>query len=82
MSNQNENALVQFGDVSVTAITNASGVFVGTNTQYGWASHEKENEAFGLIFGDWNGVYSNINLLFDSDLIDAPIQDSDLFHSK
>lgn len=82
MSDQAENALVKFGNISVTAISNSSGVFVGTNTQYGWASHEKENEAFGFVYGDLNVISGSLNLLLDSDLIDSPIEDSDLFYHK
>lgn len=82
MSSGNENAIVQFGNVSVNSMANASGVFIGTNTQYGWSSHEKENEALGLVFGDLNIMYGNINLLNDCDFIDAPITDNDLTVSQ
>lgn len=82
MGEQAESALVHFKNVSVTTITNASGVFVGTNTQYGWASHEKGNEAFGSVYGNLNVSSGSLHLLFDNDQIDSPIEDADFFYHR
>lgn len=76
---KNNNAHVHFGNLTVNAITNASGVFIGTNVQYGWSSHGKENTGFGSVTGYANKLYRNTSILNDNDIVDSPIDDSDLF---
>ncbi|UFJ41542.1 hypothetical protein LOK74_03135 [Brevibacillus humidisoli] len=74
--------LVQFDQINVNVIESASGIFVGTNYQCGWGSHNTSNSAFGQVSGDQNLVYHNINVLYDNDGIDTPIDDRDLIIEK
>ncbi|RKN86401.1 hypothetical protein [Paenibacillus ginsengarvi] len=71
--------LVQFDKIVVNSIGPNSGIFVGTNLQYGWSSHNKTNAS---IQGVENGTVSgNINVFYDDDLIDMPVDDRDIFLS-
>jgi hypothetical protein len=70
--------LVHFNQINVNAIENASGIFVGTNTQLGWDTHNKSNVAMGHISGDYNRLYHNINILQDGDFMDTYISDRDI----
>ncbi len=70
---------IQFDSINVNVVSGNAGIFIGTNYQFCWNSHSKENSAFGGISGHSNIVQQNINLLVDNDLIDTPIDDRDLF---
>ncbi|WNR43748.1 spore germination protein [Paenibacillus roseipurpureus] len=55
--------------------TNAT-VGIGENAQSSWDSHSKNNYGTGEFIG--NSISCNIvNLIFDNDFIDAPINDQD-----
>ncbi|GAA3405903.1 hypothetical protein ACFFNY_26125 [Paenibacillus hodogayensis] len=74
--------LVQFDRIVVNAMETNSGIFVGTNLQYGWSSHSKTNASFSGISGEGHQVTRNVNVIYDNDLIDTPIDDRDVFLSK
>ncbi|MDF2721249.1 MAG: hypothetical protein K0Q59_924 [Paenibacillus sp.] len=73
--------IVQFDRIIVNAMETNSGIFVGTNLQYGWSSHSKTNAVFSGISGEGNEVNRNINVIYDDDLIDTPIDDRDVILS-
>lgn len=53
-----------------------AGVFTGENVQTGWFSPTKENNGiFGP--GQFNRYFSNLNLIFDNDLVDQLNADPD-----
>lgn len=72
--------LVQFDKIMVNSIGPNSGIFVGTNLQYGWSSHNKTNASFQGV-GEKGTVSGNLNVFYDNDLIDMPIDDRDVFLS-
>jgi hypothetical protein len=78
MENPKTSFIVQFDRIMVNAMETNSGIFVGTNTQYGWSSHSKTNASLMGISGDGNDIGSNLNIIYDNDGIDTPIDDRDV----
>lgn len=76
-----QNVDVRLNNINVNAIETASGVFVGTNTQWGWQSHSKANSGLGTVTGDFNLTMRILNLVDDKDLIDTPIDDRDIMNT-
>jgi hypothetical protein len=64
---------VQFDKIIVNSIQINSGIFVGTNTQNAWSSHNKTNMNIGRISGDGNHFSDHLNVICDDDFIDTPI---------
>lgn len=64
--------VVQFNQIQVNGMETNAGIFVGTNSQSGWSTHNKTNYSMG-VSGDHNLVYRNINVIYDNDGIDTPI---------
>jgi hypothetical protein len=73
--------LVHFDRIMVNSIGTSAGVFIGTNLQYGWSSHNKSNSNISDISGTGNTFTRNVNVICDNDLIDTPIDDRDVFLS-
>lgn len=72
---------INFDTIQVGQIASASGVFNGTNSQFGWSTHSKANSGFGTVSGNKCLVYKNISIAYDPDLIDTPIDDRDVMWS-
>lgn len=70
--------LIQFDAIHVNSITDASGIFIGTNAQVFWSTSGKTNNGLGEVNGDHNVVLNNINTVYDNDIIDAPYTKGDL----
>ncbi|WP_206918385.1 hypothetical protein [Alicyclobacillus suci] len=65
-------------NLTVNTIAGNSGVYFGNqNIAIGVSSHSKSNSVIGSI-GSQNLVYRNINLIYDPDVIDTPIDDRDI----
>lgn len=79
-SNKSE-AMISFDKLSVGTVSSSSGVFNGKNIQFGWSSHSKTNTGFGTLGGSSNRVNRNINVVFDNDQVDTPIDDRDTMWS-
>ncbi|MFC3772659.1 hypothetical protein [Paenibacillus sp. GCM10012303] len=73
--------LVQFDRIVVNVMETNSGVFIGTNLQYAWSSHSKTNASITGISGDHHEITGNINVIYDNDMIDTPIDDRDVILS-
>jgi hypothetical protein len=71
--------IVHFDRIMVNAMETNSGIFVGTNSQYGWSSHNKTNASVMGVSGDNNTIRGNLNVIYDNDLIDTSIDDRDVF---
>lgn len=71
--------LVHFDNIMVNTIGTNAGIFVGTNVQYGWSSHNKTNASISSVTGDRNEFRDNLNVIYDNDVIDNPIDDRDVF---
>ncbi|MDQ0188825.1 hypothetical protein JI721_12500 [Alicyclobacillus cycloheptanicus] len=69
---------VGFDSVNVATITNNSGIYVGDMKITGFDAHSKTNNGLGAISGNRNGEMKNLNYVYDSDVIDAPIHDQDI----
>lgn len=69
---------INFDTISVGSIASASGVFNGTNSQFGWSTHSKTNSGFGTVSGNKCLIYRNFSMVYDPDIIDTPIDDRDL----
>ncbi|MDR6878608.1 hypothetical protein [Bacillus sp. 3255] len=69
--------LIQFDAIHVNAISDASGIFIGTNTQVNWSSSAKVNMGLGEVSGENNYVVNNFNTIYDNDIIDAPYTKGD-----
>ena len=66
-------------NIQVQTMSNCSGIFISNiNVMYGWSSHSKSNQGFGSI-GASNLVRDNINIVYDPDYIDTPIDDRDTY---
>lgn len=52
-----------------------SGISIGENNQPNWHSHQKTNYGVGAMFALSNIVFGNVDIILDSDVIDAPIND-------
>jgi hypothetical protein len=48
-----------------------SGIFTGDNTQSGWQVNRKDNTGFGSVTGCQNLSACNVNIVDDSDFMDA-----------
>ncbi|NQX60459.1 hypothetical protein [Paenibacillus qinlingensis] len=70
--------LIQFDSIHVNSITDASGIFIGTNAQVNWSTSGKSNSGLGEVSGEHNVVWNNINTVYDNDIIDAPYTKGDL----
>jgi hypothetical protein len=64
--------VVQFNQIQVNGMETNAGIFVGTNTQSRWSSHNKTNQSIS-VSGDQNVTSRNINVIYDNDGIDTPI---------
>lgn len=64
-------------NIQVQNISDCSGVFISSsNVMHGWSSHSKSNNGFGSI-GASNLVERNVNIVYDPDYLDTPIDDRD-----
>jgi len=70
---------IELGNINVNRIDSSSGIFVGTNAQWGWSSHAKNVSGFGAVTGMLNRLSANVSVVYDNDLIDTPIDDRDVF---
>lgn len=83
MENGKTNLIVQFDKIMVNAMNINCGVFVGTNTQYGWNSHNKFNASIARVTGDGNEFCHNVNVIYDNDGMDMTIDDRDtMLHTQ
>lgn len=69
---------IQIGFMKVGAMQSDAGVFFGQNIQNGWDAHSKTNNAGGITAGDYNHIQAMMNLVYDPDVIDVPINDQDI----
>ncbi|WP_223700493.1 hypothetical protein [Sutcliffiella deserti] len=60
--------------IEINSIMNNSGVFTGENTQSNWSTNQKVNMGLGLIVGTDNHSSSNMNIVYDPDVMDMPIK--------
>ncbi|WP_417897062.1 hypothetical protein ABN702_11820 [Bacillus haimaensis] len=60
--------------IEINSIMNSSGVFTGHNVQSNWSTSQKANMGFGLVVGADNHTSSNMNIVYDPDMVDMPVQ--------
>lgn len=74
MQDNKNDILVNFQTLTVTSVGASSGIFIGKNCAVGWSAHSKNNTGLGSAGGE---VLHNVNVVYDNDLIDCPIDDRD-----
>ncbi|MGD6833700.1 hypothetical protein ACQCT5_16130 [Sutcliffiella halmapala] len=60
--------------IEINSIMNSSGVFTGHNVQSNWSTSQKTNMGFGMVVGADNHSSSNMNIVYDPDMVDMPVQ--------
>jgi|LSQX01.3.fsa_nt_gb hypothetical protein len=71
---------INFGALTIYHLRSSCGVFMGTNNATSWSAHTKSNSGLGSVS---DGIVSNnINIVFDNDVIDSPIDDRDIVISN
>ena len=75
MQNKAEDIVVKFEKLAVSSIGSSSGIFIGKNNAIGWSAHGKSNQGLGYANGK---VINSVNLVYDNDFVDSPIDDRDL----
>ncbi|MBU9712321.1 hypothetical protein [Evansella tamaricis] len=68
---------VNFAAVNINSQSNNTGLFAGNNNTVGWDGHVKFTYGNGQYLGI-NATANNVNVVGDTDLIDAPIMDQDI----
>ncbi|HHY74781.1 MAG TPA: hypothetical protein GX497_16455 [Bacillus bacterium] len=71
---------INFVSVVVNAQNRNSTISMGEVLQSNWNSHQKSNFGIGFSVGN-TAEFNNIINILDSDLIDMPLQDSDVVPS-
>lgn len=67
--------LIQFNNLIVNGVDSTSGIFIGTNSQSGWNTMDKENFGLGRVHGSYIKIPNNKNIVYDQDFIDTIIHD-------
>ena len=73
MLGKKSSTTVIFKSLNVNVIEDASGVFIGDNTQWNFSSHLKQNYGFGAVHGEKNSVNNPYNIVYDPDEVDHPV---------
>jgi len=60
--------------IEINSIMNSSGVFTGHNIQSKWNTSQKADMGFGMVVGADNHSSSNMNIVYDPDMVDMPVQ--------
>ncbi|MBC8079961.1 MAG: hypothetical protein H7X86_06425 [Gorillibacterium sp.] len=79
---QAKHTQIELGNIIVTQLDSGSGIFIGSNAQWGWSSHGKNVSGFGTVAGMLNRLTNNISVVYDNDLIDTLIDDRDTMISR
>jgi len=61
---------IRFGEIKIDRLTNASGVFAGSNTLHGRRHRSKRNQAFGSVHGESNRFANLRTYIRDRDEVD------------
>lgn len=70
--------VIHIGFIKIGGMQSDTGLFFGQNIQNGWDSHSKSNSSGGSTNGDFNFLPTMMNLIYDPDVIDVPINDQDI----
>ncbi|WP_458413692.1 hypothetical protein ACNQFZ_01965 [Schinkia sp. CFF1] len=71
---------INFVSVVVNAQNRNATVAMGEVLQSNWSAHQKANFGIGFSIGN-NAEFNNIVNILDPDLVDMPVQDSDMVPS-
>ncbi|MBS4193740.1 hypothetical protein [Lederbergia citri] len=64
--------------ITVQSVDTTSGIFIGINNVNNWSSFSKNNNGFGSL--NSSQAYRNVNVVFDNDLVDFPVEKNFLKH--
>jgi len=70
MQNKIDDVAINFQNITIQAIGDSSGIFIGKNNAMGWSAHSKSNQGLGSSNGN---VVQNVILVYDNDLVDSPV---------
>lgn len=73
----NHDQTINLNEINVNVMKINTGVFTGENNQFGWGSHQKENNN-QYIKGNFNRSLTNYNTLYDNDISDTFVNDQDI----
>ncbi len=68
---------ITFNSIRINGMETNAAVFIGKNSASGWDSNNKNQQAIGIIIGALNFFAGNFISIYDGDLYDTPIVDSD-----
>jgi hypothetical protein len=63
MNGGNQVARIEFNDLIIESLSDASGVFTGNNIQFKWKSYPVINQGYGEIAGNSNKYINNKNII-------------------
>ncbi|MFD1677574.1 hypothetical protein [Alicyclobacillus fodiniaquatilis] len=63
---------ISYKFLEVGNLSNASGIFVGTNVQCNVSDERKVNQAFGNLGGTDTTVTESVQMILDDDTVDGP----------
>ncbi len=69
---------IVFNTIVANGMETNAAIFIGENGATGWDSNNKNQLGLGMIFGAYNVFPSNLIAIYDNDLYDTPIWDSDI----
>lgn len=73
--------VINFEKIVVNSVDSNSGIFIGgTNSAHGWSSHSKSNNGVGTLSNSI--IKDSMNIIFDDDTVDAPINNASQFNIK
>jgi len=75
MQNKVDDIVINFQSITVKSIENSSGIFIGKNSAIGWSAHGKSNQGLGSANGK---IVRSVNLVYDNDLVDSPVEHRDI----
>ncbi|TCP31557.1 hypothetical protein EV207_10246 [Scopulibacillus darangshiensis] len=70
-------SVININAINVSQLSTNSIIGNGENLQFGWSSHQKRMYSVYNV-GQFSLVPYNLNLIYDTDLVDVPINDQDL----
>ena len=72
---------IKFNKITFNAAADNAGIINGENQGFGYSSHLKANRGI-TVSGSRTLSTQNLNDVFDSDFIDTPINDEDLYFGQ
>jgi hypothetical protein len=69
---------IVFNSIVANGMETNAAIFIGQNGATGWDSNNKNQMGVGMVFGAYNAFPTNLIAVYDSDIFDTAVNDSDL----